>query len=259
MSGFSKVEMSALAAQWGHGGDGGADDGGTGSAAGHDAHRPLRPEDNLASTSTSTASSTGSPRNSKRVILLDSRAPRSRCARSSVFAPAVRHGSRPHCRDKPDISTLGRSRHFYCVLTRPPPAGTAVVNHDEHDRRHRNIDCLHDLQRRHDPERRAQPVNRRAPSAGAATASIRGSIPPASSTTADPDRGAPRRQHADDALRGTPGADGWCHHDGRSFAEPVRASLFMERVVRTSSVRPVSPAMTKRWAGWKARATMCRR
>src|SRR5438552_3479625 len=35
MSGFSKVEMSAPRSLWRHGGDGGVDDGGTGSAAGH--------------------------------------------------------------------------------------------------------------------------------------------------------------------------------------------------------------------------------
>src|SRR5437667_74285 len=39
MSGFSKVDMSALRPQWGHGGDGGVDDGGTGSAADHDSAR----------------------------------------------------------------------------------------------------------------------------------------------------------------------------------------------------------------------------
>src|SRR5207249_8460398 len=39
MSGFSKVEMSALGPQWGHGGDGSVDDGGTGPAAGHDSAR----------------------------------------------------------------------------------------------------------------------------------------------------------------------------------------------------------------------------
>src|SRR5436309_4833746 len=35
MSGFSKVEMSAPRSLWRHGGDGGVDDGGTGSAAGY--------------------------------------------------------------------------------------------------------------------------------------------------------------------------------------------------------------------------------
>src|SRR5262245_54258285 len=39
MSGFPKVEMSAWTPQWRHGGDGGADDGGTGSTADHDAAR----------------------------------------------------------------------------------------------------------------------------------------------------------------------------------------------------------------------------
>src|SRR5262245_15500173 len=39
MSGFPKVEMSAWTPQWRYGGDGGADDGGTGPTADHDAAR----------------------------------------------------------------------------------------------------------------------------------------------------------------------------------------------------------------------------
>ena len=71
------------------------------------------------STRISTGSSRGSRRNSRRGMSRASRARRSPGERSSVCAQALRCGFRPLYRGKADISTLGRSRHFYFVLTSP--------------------------------------------------------------------------------------------------------------------------------------------